>query len=62
MNVSFRIIFTPSGQRSGEGIKTIKYIISRWLSKYDYNDNYDGLDLEWVKEELTDEEIAAFRL
>lgn len=59
-SVVFRRIFTPSGQGSGEGIVTMVYIIKHWLGKYGVTNNYEGLDLDWIKEKLTNDEINSF--
>jgi hypothetical protein len=59
-SLNFRRIFTPSGQGSRKDIKKMNYILKHWLGKYNFNNNYEGLDLDWIKEKLTNEEINSF--
>jgi hypothetical protein len=56
--VKFRRLFTPSAQGTPKNCDKMKYVLQHWLGKFDSNGNYEGIDLNWLRTFLSDDEIV----
>lgn len=59
--VKFRRLFTPSAQGTPKNCDKMKYVLQHWLHKFDFNENYEGIDLNWLGNYLKNDEIEELK-
>lgn len=55
--VNFRRLFTPSAQGTPKKCHKMKYVLQHWLGKFDFKGNYEGIDLDWLRNYLSNNDI-----